>query len=70
MHNQTNVLVCDNHFVIGGLSDRIAESLLRINSAQINFKTLGVKGIPVCGSPDEVLNHHEIDAESIKKIFL
>ena len=70
MHNQTNVLVCDNHYVIGGLSDRIAESLLRINTAQINFKTLGVKGIPVCGSPDEVLNHHEIDTESIKKIFL
>jgi transketolase len=53
------VLVLDNHVARGGQGDAVRAALGR------PVEGLAVEGIPACGTNDEVLRHHGLDAASI-----
>jgi transketolase len=53
------VLVLDNHVPRGGQGDAVRAALGR------PVEVLAVEGIPACGTNDEVLRHHGLDAASI-----
>jgi transketolase len=53
------ILVLDNHVARGGQGDAVRAALDR------PVDSIAVEGIPVCGTNDEVLRHHGLDAASI-----
>ena len=53
------VLVLDNHVARGGQGDAVRASLDR------PVASIAVDGIPACGTNEEVLRHHGLDAGSI-----
>lgn len=53
------VVVLDNHYVSGGQGDAVLAALGG------GVLRLGVEEVPACGSNDEVLAHHGLDAESV-----
>ena len=63
-------LLCtlDNHYVNGGFGDQLLSALFRagfVPPAQV--LRLGLEDVPACGQPDEVLAHHGLDAESLRR---
>ena len=44
-------------------------ALIQLNAIPSKISHLAVRDIPVCGAPDEVLDHHNLDVESIKSAF-
>lgn len=60
------VLTVDDHSTVGGLGDFL---LGRMAAQRLidgrNFIKLGVEEIPVCGTMDEVLKHHKLDAAAL-----
>lgn len=58
------VLCLDNHFVWGGQGERIA-ARLAVTGHRLPVRLLGLTEIPVCGRNDEVLRHHNLDADGI-----
>jgi transketolase len=52
-------LVLDNHVTRGGQGDAVRAALDR------PVEVLAVEGVPACGTNDEVLRHHGLDAASI-----
>lgn len=65
--NTPHLLVLDNHFKRGGLMDRVNEALMQMNSKPQKISHLAVEDVPICGKPDEVLTHHKLDIETIRK---
>lgn len=66
-----NVFSLDNHYLIGGQGDRIAEHFAaeQFLSGK-NLHRIGLRDIPVCGNNNEVMNAHGFNAESlVDKIF-
>jgi transketolase len=60
------LLTVDNHYVAGGQGEMICAALARINLASLrSVRSLGVVDVPVCGTNDEVLTAHGLDARSI-----
>jgi len=62
------VVTVDNHVAAGGLGD----SVLRAMAAHDLLRTrrvwnFAVEGVPVCGTPGEVLAHHGLDAASLAR---
>ena len=55
----------ENHYVKGGLGDRIASSILELNLSHCNFHKFGIEDIPKCGTNDEVLIEHQLDVNSL-----
>jgi transketolase len=53
------VLVLDNHVARGGQGDAVRAALDR------PVEVIAVEGIPACGTNEEVLRHHGLDAASI-----
>ncbi len=62
------ILVVEDHSPIGGLGDRIAQALAAdpVRSAERRLVVHGVNGLPACGQPKETLEHHGLDAASIR----
>ncbi|WP_193176025.1 transketolase C-terminal domain-containing protein [Oricola nitratireducens] len=62
----TTILTIDDHCDVGGLGDFLLARLARLGqlSGRI-FAKAGVAEIPACGTADEVLRHHRLDAESL-----
>jgi transketolase len=58
------VVALDNHFVTGGQGGMIAAALGRAGSG-IPVRLIGVEEIPKCGTNDEVLRAHGLDAASL-----
>lgn len=54
----------DNHYLVGGQGDRIAEALA-LTRSDIAFARIGLDRMPVCGSNDEVVGAHGFDSTSI-----
>ncbi len=66
--NRKRVFTIDNHILDGGQGERIGAALIESGlSENINFKRLGLSGIPECGRNDEVLAFHGLDAAGIVK---
>jgi transketolase len=66
-----HVFVVEDHSTVGGLGDRILESLMvgdRIPN-QI-FRKFGVDGFPACGTPSEALRHHGLDGDGLAERIL
>lgn len=55
----------DNHYLIGGQGDRIAEALAAVSAAVGNLHRIALMDIPVCGTNPEVLKAHRLDADSL-----
>jgi transketolase len=56
----------DNHYVDGGQGDAVLRALAAAGAGNRLLK-LGVESVPVCGSNDEVLRAHGLDAESVAR---
>ncbi len=56
-----------NHYVTGGQADALASTLARLGFAGLRLTRLGVERVPECGTNDEVLRAHELDAASLAR---
>ncbi len=59
------LLTLDNHYIRGGQGELIASNLAGVSSSSLKMAHLGVTGIPVCGTNDEVLEAHGLNMESM-----
>lgn len=60
------IITLDNHFTIGGQGDIIISNLAEmglLNTAMV--KKIGISEIPVCGTNEEVLSFHKLNATDI-----
>jgi transketolase len=55
----------DNHYCEGGQGMRIAEALSKFKSDSIEFKHLGVTGVPKCGTTEEVMKAHNFTENTL-----
>jgi transketolase len=60
------VFTVDNHFIHGGQGDMLLRTLAELSlPGQRVARRLGVTGVPACGSNDEVLRVHGLDAAGL-----
>ncbi|MBL52228.1 MAG: 1-deoxy-D-xylulose-5-phosphate synthase [Candidatus Marinimicrobia bacterium] len=62
----TIIYVIDDHSEIGGLGDYL---ISQITNLSVKIVKLGLKSLPKCGSPLEVLKAHKLDGKSIAKLI-
>ena len=60
-----DVVVIDNHYAIGALFDRFAASLATKPVPGLRLHQVAIDRIPACGTNDEVLTAHGMDATSL-----
>ncbi|MDA9925338.1 transketolase [Gammaproteobacteria bacterium] len=60
-----HLISIDNHFYEGGQGARIAEIISKNNIRDISFTRMAIESIPECGTNDEVLNAHKLNAKAI-----
>ena len=61
-----SVFTIENHSPEGGLGDTVLSALARSDGLRDRrFFPIGVDGYPTCGAPQEVLQHHGLDAASL-----
>ena len=60
------VFTLDNHFIVGGQGDMLMRTLAELSDQPKRIaRRLGLVDIPMCGTNDEVLHAHGLDAESL-----
>jgi len=59
------VVTVDDHYISGGQGERIGSIIARNQTISPRILHLGVSEIPVCGTNEEVLRHHRLDAQSV-----
>ena len=60
------VFTLDNHFITGGQGDMLLRTLAeRLGAPKSVVRRLGLTDIPVCGTNDEVLRAHRLDADGL-----
>jgi transketolase len=60
------IVVVDNHFTHGGQADLVARALLEADLPRVpRFVGIGLTEVPVCGTPDETLAHHDLRADRL-----
>jgi transketolase len=59
----------DNHYIIGGQGDRLANVLASKIGQGKRLYRIGLEGVPVCGTNSEILSRHGLDSESISGII-
>jgi transketolase len=58
----------DDHSPYGGLGDSLLNALNEEGLlASLVFRKMGIREIPACGAPFEVLRHHGVDSETIAR---
>lgn len=69
--NHTHLYVLEDHMIEGGMGERLLAFLVEHNIlADRKFLRIGLDVLPVCGTPIEVLRHHQLDGPSlVKRIF-
>lgn len=66
LDGKRHLFALDNHFLIGGQGDRIAEALAGFGGdVKVGFSRIGIEGLPECGTNDEILAYHGLNAEGI-----
>ncbi len=55
----------DNHFMIGGQGDRLADALAQLDNIDIVLHRFALNEIPACGTNDEVLERHGMNSKTI-----
>ncbi|HVK25513.1 MAG TPA: 1-deoxy-D-xylulose-5-phosphate synthase N-terminal domain-containing protein [Actinokineospora sp.] len=67
----TAVVVVDNHYAHGGQADLVARALLEADLPRVpRFHGIGLTELPVCGTPDETLDHHALRADRLVETLL
>jgi transketolase len=62
----THVFALDNHYVVGGQGDRIADVIAGAGLGDgLHLHRCAVESIPACGRNAEVLKHHGLDRDSL-----
>lgn len=61
----SEVVIIDNHYAIGALFDRFAASVARKPAPGLRLHQVAVDRIPACGTNDEVLAAHGMDAAGL-----
>jgi transketolase len=64
------VFSIDNHYLIGGQGDRIADALASKGMAETKLTRLALNEIPACGTNPEILREHALDQAGIIKVVL
>jgi transketolase len=59
-----NVVCIDNHYSEGGFGEFLSSRLMTYD-INLNFSNFGVEEVPVSGTNEEVLNHHNLSANCI-----
>ena len=66
VENQTKIFVLEDHSAIGGLGDRLLNTLVEIDEIKDkSFTNFGLQDYPECGTPLEVLEFHQLDGKSL-----
>ncbi|MGD8778166.1 MAG: transketolase C-terminal domain-containing protein [Ignavibacteria bacterium] len=66
--NYNKIYVLEDHSVIGGLGDRIMDTLVQAKALDgKEFRKIGLFDYPECGTPWEVLAFHGLDGMSLAK---
>lgn len=66
--DQSKIFVLEDHSAIGGLGDRLLNTLVEIDEIKNkSFTNFGLKDYPECGTPLEVLEFHQLDGKSLAK---
>ena len=66
--DQIKIFVLEDHSAIGGLGDRLLNTLVEIDEIKNkSFTNFGLKDYPECGTPLEVLEFHQLDGKSLAK---
>jgi transketolase len=66
----TSVYVLEDHASVGGLGDNILNALVQTHLIkEKHFKKLGIEGYPAWGTPQEVLQYHRLDGNSLGNII-
>jgi transketolase len=60
-----SVVCLDNHYVSGGQGDAVLAALSELGDGAPRTIRLGVESVPACGTNDEVLHAHRLDAASV-----
>lgn len=60
------VVVLDDHWVRGGLGERLAGRLSAAGTG-CRVDIFGIEGLPECGRPDEVLAFHRLDRATLRQ---
>lgn len=63
------VLTLDNHYVHGGQGDMLAARLVELGLGDRSVTRLGVTDLPECGTNEEVLRYHRLDAQGLFEAF-
>lgn len=63
------VISIDNHYLVGGQGDRIANILAQAG-AQVEFTRIGLSDVPSCGTIAEVLEKHGLSVDALYSTFL
>ena len=58
------VVTLDNHYVEAGQGQMLASRIARFGVA-LPVISIGVRDLPVCGTNDEVLAHHQLDVDGL-----
>ena len=62
----THVVTLDNHYSVGGQGDYLATKLIGFQEyAKIKLLKLGLNSVPECGTNEEVLTAHRMDADNL-----
>ncbi len=65
-----SLFTIDNHYLVGGQGDRIANAIALRGIADLKLIKLGLNEIPACGTNQEILKKHSLDADGIVKSVL
>lgn len=63
--NCADVFSIDNHYLIGGQGDRIADALASKGIAGTKLHRIALNEIPACGTNPEILQLHQFDTASL-----
>jgi len=66
-----SIFVVDDHNISGGFGDLFLSALVEYKLlGNKEFYKLGLKELPECGTPSEVLKYHNLDAQSIAEYIM
>lgn len=62
-----NIFSLDNHYLVGGQGDRIAEVMAKEALSEKRLFRVGISEIPACGTNPEILSLHGLDQDGLVK---
>lgn len=68
--NCKSVFSIDNHYLIGGQGDRLADAMASKGLSHTKLHRLGLNDIPECGTNQEILNEQMLDRDGLVSSIL